>query len=616
MFANDKNNIETFLHHTRTHLETLINGIPLLSQQIKNAARDFSSDQVDILEQIPLTITFIHNKPVVTIAFCGPSGAGKSTIFNLLTSLGIPAGGAVRPMTHASLAVAPDSLYPDMPWAQLFPGFELENFSANADLRNPASPANRLFTGFYPAQNTTEDFWPCIIDVPDFNTTSVSNWEKADHMLKRADSAIFTVYHESYKSQKTFSILKKVLLLSGSVVYLLTKLDHDQAMQNAREIWADILQSAEADPDFQQKRSDGTTLIDFLRKTPFYFSPYVRNPSLLDIKPLSGHNPSIASQIFGQKGLEVLLSRQLQAVATGIATSEAVCRIAEKNKKEVSGLIYLVNQQLEATAQRITGEEFPVFHILAMIRKLLEESRPTFLKRAFKPILMLGSGLKAMFVTVKNAISNVSRQDIATGVLLRNELERARLQKEVERLMHEWRNTQGLKPLPTDTLRNISDQFLAIELPPVDSEWEKSVNESLREWQSSNKNLWLWFNVVNDILVLFGSVGFLADFLFGGGMGTLGIVAVIGGSSATGGMLLSLFNNMGLGNQILQAHKSWKKLRQKEYINHLQKHFAGPLFLEELNQIDHGLDAGLINSCTASCDHLKEIIRQNEQTPA
>lgn len=610
------NNIDFFLHQTRIHLETLIAGIPQLNLQIKNVAGDFSHDQSDILEQIPLTVTFVHNKPVVTLAFCGPSGAGKSTIFNLLTSLNIPAGGAVRPMTHASLAVAPESIASNMPWSQLFPGFDLEAFTANADLRNPSSPADRLFTGCYPASNTSQDFWPCIIDVPDFNTTSVSNWEKADHMLKRADSAIFTVYHESYKSQKTFSILKKVLLLSGSVVYLLTKLDPDQAMQNAREIWGDILQSAEVDPDFQQKRSDGTTLLEFLKKTPFYFSPYVRNPSLTDIKPLSGHNPSIACQIFGQKGLEILLSRQLQAVASGIASSETVCRIAENNKKEVSDLISRINRQIEATAQRITGEEFPVFHILAMIRTLLEENRPAFLKRAFKPLLMLGSGLKSMFNTVKNAIGSISSQDIVSGVLIRNELERTRLQKEVERLLHEWRNTPGLKPLSTETLRNVSDQFLKIELPPVDSEWEKSVFQSLREWQSGNKNLWLWFNVVNDILVLFGTVGFLADFLFGGGMGTLGIVAVIGGSSATGGMLLSLFNNMGLGSQILQAHKSWKNLRQQEYIKHLREHFAGPLFLDELNKIDQGLDAGLINSCTASCEHLKEIIRQNEQTPA
>lgn len=610
---NNQRDIEPFLQQTRLYLETLIAGIPKINGHLKACHPTLSLAHPEILEQIPLTITILKGKPVVTIAFCGPSGAGKSTIFNLLTSLKIPAGGAVRPMTYASLAVAPEPLANCMPWNDMFPGFELADFAANTDLRNPSSPAHRLFTGYFKPNISHDNFWPCIIDVPDFNTTAISNWEKADYMLKRADSVIFTVYHESYKSQKTFSMLKRVLLLSGSVVYLLTKLDEEHAEQSAREIYGDLLTTIEGDPDFQQTRSDGTTLVDFFKTTPFYYSPYDRNPSLHKIKALSQHDPAMDKQIFGQKGLEVLLSRQLQAVVAGINTSEAICQSAITCKMQLTEKIDQVKRRLQITSEKITGEEFPVFHILAMIRKLLEENRPTLLRRALKPLLMLGSGLKAVVIKVKDSIKGISGKDLASGVLLRNDLERTRLETEVEKLISDWHNNPDFQGLATEQLRTTASRFLAIELPAVDSEWEKSVVESLRDWQNSNKNLWLWLNIINDVFILLGTGLFLADFFLDGGIGTLGVVAVIGGSSATGGLLLSLFNNMGLGNQILQAHKSWKAQRQKEYVQHLRINFAGPLFLDNLLETNKNLDTELIESCRNSCQRLKEIIRQNEQ---
>lgn len=515
-------------------------------------------------------------------------------------------------MTHASLAVIPESIFSEFDWHKMFPGFSLENLMVSADLRNSNAPANRLYTGQFKPIFSTEHYWPCFIDVPDFNTTSLTNWEKAEQMLKRSDTVIFTVYHEAYKSQKTFEMLKKALLFSGSLIYLLTKLDANEAEISAKAIREDLINAIEKDPDFRQTRSDGTTIADFFKNSAFMFSPYESSPCLDSIRSVSGCYSTMTEHLKGCQGLEVILRQQLQAIAKGVDASEILAEKSSQIRQKNAELINQTLQQLQESACSITGEEFPVFHILAIIRRVLEQNRPMLLQRAFKPFVMLGSGLKHLINGAKTALSHLTGKDLAGGLHLRNDLEKKRLQAEVETLIDKWHTKSSIRFPDIASARSIAEKFLSIELPPVDSDWETSVTESIQEWQKGNKNIWLWLNVVNDIFIILGSGLVIADLFLDGGMGTLGIVAAIGGSSATGGFLLSLFNNMGLGSQVVQAHRDWKKMRQKEYLNHLEQHFAGPLFLDHLKAIELQLNDSNLENFSESCRKLKEMIRQHE----
>lgn len=515
-------------------------------------------------------------------------------------------------MTHASLAAFPAQLAGVVTPAEIFRGFELAKLGDNSDLKTPGTDAKKLFYTSYQSSALSGSLWPCLVDIPDFNTTEVSNWEKAEQMIKRADSIIFTVYHEAYKDQKTFEILKKVLQVAGNVTWLLTKLDPSNCSTSAGEIRDDLINCARTRPDFQTRRTDGQTLVDFLAGCAFFYSPYSSSLSLSDIKPLANTDSDFVTHIFCQRGLEVALKRQLQSIRSGVSSCESICQQAFSAHQHLQKEISACEELLDDAARVITGEEFPVFRILELIRHQLEENRPSFLRRAFQPLLLLGSGLMKAATSVGNAISGMSGRDFSGNIKKRDQLERTRLHSETSNLIEFWRRKPALAGLTTEQCSVATDAVLAGELPPIDSEWEATVNESLKKWQAGNKDLWRWMNVIDELFMLLGAGLVVADFFIDGGVGTLGVVAVVGGSSAAGGLLMSLFNNMGLSREVMEAHQNWKRLRQASYKKHLREQLAGPLFLNDLQQKATGLAPELIESCQKACEQLKEISRIHE----
>ncbi len=598
-------NVNSLLSQTRMHLQTLVSRMPAL---IKHLSGDnISHDSWKILEQIPENLCEVEGRPVITIAFCGPSGAGKSTVFNLLTGIGVPAGGAVRPMTHASLAAFPEELRCRIQPQQVFRGFNLSELAQLSELKKSGIASNQLFFHYFSGKNPAADLWPCLIDIPDFNTTEVANWDKAEEMIRRAESIIFTVYHEAYKDMKTFEILKKVLLIAGNVTILLTKLDPAECAANAAAIRNDLIDSLNKRPDFNIQRTDGQTLATFLQNSAFYYSPFLSDVRLSDIKPLANACNDFSEHIFGQNGPEVALKRQLQSITLGVNWCEKLCAEAEASGMKLRAEIEAVEAAIAAAAQTVTGEEFPVFKMLNLIRRQLEENRPTLLRRAFQPLLLAGSSLKAAISSVSKAISRLSGGELLHNIKQRDSLEKTRLHSEVNNLIESWRRNPKIQGVTTEKCAAATSAILNAELPPVDSEWEISLNESLKKWQSGNKDLWKWLNIIDEVFILLGAGLVFADFFIDGGVGTMGAVAVIGGSGATGGFLLSLFNNMGLGREVVEAHQQWKKLRQASYQAHIKKLLAGPIFLEQLETQAATLSAEQISVCQTACRKLKEI---------
>lgn len=595
-------NINSFLAATRRHIQTLIDYVPQLQRCLKQQNPDL--EPVKLLEKMPVQIIEARELPVVATAFCGPSGAGKSTVFNLLTQLKVPAGGAVRPMTHASLVAVPEQIAGDVDFAQLFPGFLMAPMSATSDLRNPGSPSERLFYSSYKHAPDNKGLWVCLIDIPDFNTTNRENWAKAEQMIERADSVVFTVYNEAYKSQKTFEILRRVLQLSGSVTYFLTKIDPTNCRENAIAIRDDLIACARQDAEFQACRADDETLVDFLEKAPFYYSAYDNSLALPNILPLANCSEDFFDHIFGQQGLATILKRQLQSIAAGRELCEKTCESAYHLHLSNHQKISKCDAQLLDAAARVAGNEFPVFVILEMIGKILEENRPNIVKRMFLPLTKLGSGLRSAFDSVRNLLG--SRKNIE-GVHHRSEIEHQRLRQETDRLVEEWRSLASSEDLNYEKCRHLANVLISSDLPPVGNEWEKHVETELRKYLQTNPNLWIWLDVVKELAKGAGASLIAADIVIDGGLGTMGTLSLIGGCGALSGVLSEIFTLMGLRGQVKMANDEWVAERKESYFNHLRKNLAGPLFLDKLLQTADDLKPDIIERCQSACIELKEI---------
>jgi ABC-type dipeptide/oligopeptide/nickel transport system ATPase subunit len=591
-----QNNINGFLAATRRHIQTLIDDIPRLHRSL--AGRHANLEPVKLLEKMPLQIIEAQELPLVATAFCGPSGAGKSTIFNLVTQLKVPAGGAVRPMTHASLVASPAQVAKDIDLIRLFPGFQLEPMQTVGDLRNPASPADRLFYSTYPHAPGNKGLWVCLIDIPDFNTTHRENWEKAEQMIERADSVIFTVYNEAYKSQKTFDILRRVLKLSGSVTYLLTKIDPTNCRENAEAIRNDLIACARQDTEFHVKRSDGESLVEFLEGAPFYYSAYDNDLTIDKILPLANCSEGFFDHIFGQQGLATILKRQLQTIAAGREICEMTCESARNLQQNTARKIERCDELLQQAAARIAGNEFPIFAILEMISRILEENRPNIIKRLFLPLSKLGSGLRRVYDSIRNLLVTPAKTD---GLHQRSEVERQRMQAEIDRLVEEWRRLYSSEELPYEQCRNLAESMGSSELPPVGNAWESHVEEEMRRYLQQNPNLWIWLDVIKE-LIKGASAGLIAaDIVIDGGIGTMGTLALIGGAGALGGML----------SEVKDANKRWVDERRNSYFVHLRDKLARPLFLDQLLNIAEDLQPEIIGRCETACNELKEISAKN-----
>lgn len=601
---------QTILNQLKAHIEVLSKSVPKLAAAAGEEDREKFEKESDCFKRIPFEISIIEDKPVLAAALVGPSGAGKSTVFNLLTGLNVPAGGAVRPMTYSSVAAIPKQVDTLIKPENIFPGFELEKLNDYHRLKDKKTHPEKLFLASYEKQLAAE-LWLVLTDIPDFNTTEVANWVKAEHMINRADLVFFTVYPESYKDKKTFEILKRCCMLSGNMIYLLGKLPSENSKKYASEIYNDLILSASEDSDFAQKRVDGLTMLDFLRKSSFYYSSFTEKLSFEDIRSLHEPEKIIIQEFSGLNGVKIILKTRLENIQGRVNAARAICELANAKKNALIQTVKQVESEICQSAKTIVGDESPLFHILKMIHQLIKENKTTFFKVVFKPLYFITGGVKKMVSKVRGAISSDDLRNIAQNAKSRDKLEADRLKKEVEVLTESWRRKSLSANLDAQTCRDAINKMLENKLPEVDREWEIFVRDSLEKWLEQNRGTWQVLNAVYDLMMITGAGLMLVDLAIDGGLGTLGVVTTLSGSSAAGGALLKIFNNMGLRKEINQAHQKWIELRRKNYFDHLRQNLAEPLFVSEIDRQVLQYDEEIIDKSLQSCAHIEEIIKKN-----
>ena len=209
--------------------ERLKNNLKEIQKQFPNIQSE--EDPVSILEKLPNKIPLINGKPVLVTAFCGPSGAGKSTLFNLLTGLNSPTSDIRRPNSFGSLVAIPQEVFNAPERNDFLPNFKIDYLKSPIELLDENIPKDKIFIEPYDMKYGNKENWIYIADIPDFNSVAVSNWEKTEQMIQRADSVIFVSTEEGYSDRKTIEYFIKVLRISGKTIYLLTRNKTDEIAQ-------------------------------------------------------------------------------------------------------------------------------------------------------------------------------------------------------------------------------------------------------------------------------------------------------------------------------------------------------------------------------------------------
>ncbi|MEW6713336.1 MAG: ATP-binding cassette domain-containing protein, partial [Candidatus Riflebacteria bacterium] len=346
----EEKNFNRLIAEVHNHVGVLLREIPRLTDfdGRERLISDCDRSAFNQLKKLPGRHLEIDDKPVIICVLVGPSGSGKSTIFNLLTGLETPAGGAVRPMTFASTVAIPEPIYQRLDTAMFFPGFNVVELTCPTDLRNRHTPVTQIFKA--PYSHPDSDFWLCLVDIPDFNTTETTNWDKAEQMIERADSVIYTVFTESYKDQKAYDFLKKCCRFSGSLTYLLTKIDAENPENSAHAVRDDLLEFAGRDLEFKELRSNQISLHSYLQHAPFYYSPRSMKIELDDFLPLANTSASFKEFLFGQKGLEIIFSHYLQSISVGVKSGLNICENAKLRNDELQEQINRLNKHLKIAA--------------------------------------------------------------------------------------------------------------------------------------------------------------------------------------------------------------------------------------------------------------------------
>lgn len=562
-------------------------------------------------------------EPTLVGVLFGPTGAGKSTLFRLLTGVPVPAGGFVRPLTHAPFAAVPRAVAEAGSLAELFPGYRLVELTDSADLRRLAMPdasVDALYYCRYDPPVEPGSVPLVLVDVPDFNASDETNWAKAERMLARAEVVVFTVYEEAYKDERVVRALARCCGLAGFLAYLLTK----ASPQAARPIREDLLKCLEDHPSASGVvRSDGRRARQFVDDCPFYHSPRAAPPTLNDIHPLDPDSPPFTSLLRGSDGEDILLKGLFEPTLRALRSSRSVLDEAGRVEARLDAELSRARLTLKESADRVAVSELPVGKIVQIVAEESVRLRTSgalhrWVGTSRTAFYRASSGLRSAWSRLASLFGGKRPPELKD----RTELERQRLGQEAARLFDAWRLA-----FPADAVEGgllsvsrhqpVRAAFDAAELPEPGREWESFVREEARAWALAHPIKSRSMAIGPDILAGLGLGILVLDLGVTGGLLTakfmvanrvmnLDVIATTAGLGASAGVILKVLDSLGLTNLVNQAGVRWRAVREADIEGHLARHFFDPTFEPRLLQLE-ALRAAPRAEGLAACDRLESL---------
>ncbi|MBF0120825.1 MAG: hypothetical protein HQK79_18505 [Desulfobacterales bacterium] len=545
----------------------------------------------------------IDGKPLLVATLFGPTGAGKSAIFNLITGLKVPSGMIERPTTYNCGVAIPNEFENNIEIDNIFPGWKCKFLTSIDQLSNKNIEQSSLFYTFYHLPSLAQEIRLIIADVPDFNSLEIKNWDKAKQMCSRAEIVLFVVYPEAYMDEKVIEHLKHCCNYSGHLAYIFTKTSKNEAFS----YWNHLTERVRS--SFQNRRNDGKTLSEFLANSNCYYSDRKIDEERLnweDIKPLNKGVPPFLSLLLKNDAANILLSKLKEVSAKSITFIYNLCDEAEKLKIEYVNKIKNIDDSIYEIAKIIAQSQFPVGRMIEIIIETANESRPQIVQKITLPISITSKGVIKSFKFIKSHIKK-SRRELRDY----NELDKERLEDAISLLKDKFRI---YLPINEDKYRNIREDFRQKSIPKIPYEWENFVRRKIRIWAKENK----WKSIVmgsfSDISIFIGGSVMVLDLFITGGTGSLlfsgvvghhlGLIGAISAGAVMPSLVMKLFEEIQLRQELIEADKEWQEQRAKVLFNHLRTNFAEPLILENLEKKAKELSSANIDECRKLCDKL------------
>jgi hypothetical protein len=263
--------------------------------------------------------------------------------------------------------------------------------------------------------------------------------------------------------------------------------------------------------------------------------------------------------------------------------------------------------ELRRKAEFVSGSEFPIQEMLAIAIRAAEECRP----RPLQYIGRLTGGLATIGVKVIGELRRFiqKQKELAQEkreLRDRESLERERLHQTCELLTDHWRGSYpeeagGL--LSADRCAQARQHLAAQDLPPVHVDWQEFVRAQTMNWARQHWILSNALSALKDMLTLGGVAAVALDLTVAGGA-ALGIVTAAGAGSVGAGLVVDLFDRLRMGTVLREADAEWRAKRSDQIEQHLEQHFADPLFLGAWKDRAQRLATAPVDRCLAACDAL------------
>jgi len=604
-------------------VETLLQHFPGLYQLLHPGQQAAQVDGWQAMLQRFGAFQAQGRQPVLVATLYGPTGAGKSTLFRMLTGVDVPAGDVERPMSYACAVAVPGAWSQSDHLQSVFPRFELEPLVDPQQLRKPDDRTDRLFHVAYPAQCEDKELPLILADVPDFDSVAQQNWAKAEYMLQRAEVVVFLVYAEGYANETVVRELARGCRIAARLAYLFTK---TPSADHARKKWEHLLETLEKKQtlhgtSFQERRSDGRTLLEFLRQSPVYYSPRrdaPQAPCLEDVQGVYPETPPLNSLLRGLDAENLLLAGLLEPTGQVVQTCRRELGTVQQRIEELMARLAQAQKAAVDVAGRIASSEFPISRMMQLVLAEARKEQGWLIKGVTFPFKWIRGMVGGVVQSGKDLVNMMRGAAQNDEILTRHDLEQRRLGEGIEHLINLWRGDfRSLDPhlVEQNRVAPLREAFKQIPVPTPANHWENHVRHEVHAWAKEHPWLCDLLPSLGDVLAVVGGSVLVVDLVTTGGLfgshvvlGSLGVAGAAAAGGAAAGVFMQWVQKWQLGRVVEEADRRWREQRTRELTEHLTLHFFKPMFHPWFHVRDM-LEKAPVAECAKACDNLEQLLK-------